>query len=126
MTCSTYEAKYIAASSCICHAIWLRRLLQDIYFSQIDAIKIYVDSKSVMTLAKNLVHHEKSKHIDIHFHFIKEHVKEKNVELTYAKINDQVANIFTKPLAANHFHELKNLLGMKDGIQLSLRGGVSK
>ena len=85
-----------------------------------------MDSKSVMTLAKNLVHHEKSKHIDIHFYFIREHVKKKNVELTNAKTHDQVIDIFTKLLAINHFHKLNNLLGMKDRIQLSLRGGVSK
>ena len=85
-----------------------------------------MDSKSAMALAKNPIYHERSKHIDIHFHFIREHVKEKNVELTYAKTYDQVADIFTKPLVANHFYKLKNLLGMKDGIQLSLRGGVSK
>ena len=48
------------------------------------------------------------------------------MKLTYAKTHDQVADIFTKPFAANHFHKLKNLVGMKDGIQLSLRGGVSK
>ena len=54
------------------------------------------------------------------------HVKEKNVKLTYAKTYDQVADIFIKPLAANHFYKLNNLLGIKDGIQLSLRGGVSK
>ena len=53
MTISTCEAEYVAVSSYICHAIWLKRLLQDIYFSQGDATKIYVDSKSAMALAKN-------------------------------------------------------------------------
>ena len=70
VTLSTCEAEYVAVSLCVCHGIWLRRLLQDIYFSQIDATKIYVDSKSAMVLAKNPVYHERSKHIDIHFHFI--------------------------------------------------------
>ena len=74
-----------------------------------------MDSKLALALAKNLVYHERSKHIDIRFHFIKEHVKEKNVELTYMKTHDQVADIFTKPLAADPFHKLKNLLEMKDG-----------
>ena len=83
-----------------------------------------MDSKSAMALAKNPIYHERSKHIDIRFYFIKEHVKEKNVELTYMKTHYQVANIFTKPLAVDLFYKFKNLLEMKHGRQLSLKEGV--
>ena len=87
-------------------------------------MKMYIDSKSIMTLAKNLVYHEKSKHINIQFYFIREHVKKKYVGLTYVKTHDQVADIFIKPLVVDPFYKLKNLLGMKHERQLSLRWGV--
>jgi hypothetical protein len=61
---STCEAEYIAAALCVCHAIWLRKLMEDLQQKQSKATRIFVDNKSVITLAKNLVHHKHSKHID--------------------------------------------------------------
>jgi hypothetical protein len=98
----------------VCHAIWLRRLLKDINFAQHEATPIYLDSKSTIELAKNPVHHERIKHIDVKYHFIREQVKEKKVELIHVGGEDQVADIFTKPLPTMKFEKFKNLLGMKD------------
>ncbi|KAJ4756551.1 polyprotein [Rhynchospora pubera] len=72
VTLSTCEAEYVAAATCVCHAIWLRQLLKEMNFAQEDATQIYLDSKSVIELAKNPVHHERSKHIDVRYHFIRE------------------------------------------------------
>lgn len=47
-----------------------------------------------------MIRHESSKHIDTHFHFIREHVKENELELIYARTSEQVVDIFTKPLKA--------------------------
>lgn len=120
---STCEAEYVAAATCVCHAIWLRRLLEEINFPQGAATEIYLDSKSAIELAKNPVHHERSKHIDVRFHFMREHIKEKNIELVYVKSEDQVADIFTKPLPVKLFEKFKNLLGMKDGDRIKFKGG---
>jgi hypothetical protein len=54
----------------MCHVIWLRMLLKEINFTQHEAIPIYLDSKSAIELAKNPVHYERSKHIDVKYHFI--------------------------------------------------------
>jgi hypothetical protein len=70
-----------------------------------------VDNKSAIELAKNPVHHERSKHIDVRFHFIREHVKNGDVEMTHVTSRDQVADIFTKPLPAELFNKFKNLFG---------------
>jgi hypothetical protein len=91
----------------VCHAIWLRRLLKEINFAQEEATQIYLDNKSVIELAKNLIHHERSKHIDVKYHFIREQVKEKKVELIHVGSEDQVVNIFTKPLPTMKFRSLK-------------------
>jgi hypothetical protein len=76
VTLSTCEAEYVAASLCVCHAIWLRNLLSKMELKQLGATVIQVDNKAAIELAKNSVNHERSKHIDIRFHFIRDHVKE--------------------------------------------------
>ena len=81
-------------------------MLKHLGFPQENPIKIYVDNRSAIALAKNPVYHKRSKHIDTRYHFIWEHVENKKVELISYKTNDQVAYIFTKPL------KLKLMLGM--------------
>lgn len=58
VTLLTCEAKYVAASSCICHAIWLKKLLTDILMEQKKATEIFVDNVSAIALGKNLIFHE--------------------------------------------------------------------
>ncbi|OIT36790.1 abc transporter c family member 10 [Nicotiana attenuata] len=71
VTLSTCEAEYVAACSCVCHAIWLRSLLEELHQPQKDATKIFVDNKSAIELAKNPVFHERSKHIDTRIFLLK-------------------------------------------------------
>ena len=112
---STCEAEYVAASWCVCHAIWLRNLLSKMELKQPGATVIQVDNRSTMELAKNPVNHERSKHIDVRFHFIREHVKKGSVELVHVASQDQVADIFTKPLPKVLFEKYKKMIGMMDG-----------
>jgi hypothetical protein len=86
-------------------------------------MQIYLDNKSVIDLAKNLVHHERNKHIDVKFYFIREQVKEKKVELIYVNSEDQITNIFTKPLPTMKFEKCKNLLCMKDVKEIKFKRG---
>ncbi|KAE8728448.1 hypothetical protein F3Y22_tig00004355pilonHSYRG00008 [Hibiscus syriacus] len=121
VTLSTCEAEYVATTSCVCHAIWLRNLLKEIGLIQEEPTKVCVDNKSAIALAKNPVFHDRSKHIDIRYHYIRECVARKDVEVEYMKSQDQVADIFTKPLTSEDFLRLRNLLGVT---RSSLRGGV--
>lgn len=124
VTLSTCEAEYVAASWCVCHAIWVRNLLSKLEQKQNEATEIRVDNKSAIELAKNPVNHERSKHIDVRFHFIRDEVKYENVKLVHVASRDQVADIFTKPLPMVLFENCKRMLGMKDGRELILRKGV--
>ncbi|KAK6773345.1 hypothetical protein RDI58_028583 [Solanum bulbocastanum] len=109
VTLSTCEAEYVAATSCTCHAIWLRRLLKELNLPQIEATMICIDNKSAQTVAKNSVYLDRSKHIDTRYHFILEYIAKKEVELKYVKSHDQVADIFTKPLKFEDFQRLSAL-----------------
>ena len=68
---STAEAEYVASCSASCEAVWLRKLLSDLFDLQLDATCIYCDNHSCVKLSKNLVFHDKSKHIEIKYHFIR-------------------------------------------------------
>ncbi|GLT98426.1 hypothetical protein SLE2022_159310 [Rubroshorea leprosula] len=64
VTLSTCEAEFVSAASCVCHAIWLRKLLEMLRIPQDEATTIYIDNKSAIALGKNPMFHDRSKHID--------------------------------------------------------------
>ncbi|KAH9667537.1 hypothetical protein KPL70_021079 [Citrus sinensis] len=121
VTLSTCEAEYVAATSSVCHAIWLINLLKELSLPQEEPTEICVDNKSAIALSKNLVFHDRSKHIDTHYHFIRECITRKEVQIKYVKSLDQATDIFTKPLKQEDFVKFKSLLGVTGS---SLRGGV--
>ncbi|GJZ52039.1 retrovirus-related pol polyprotein from transposon TNT 1-94 [Tanacetum coccineum] len=94
---STTEAKYIAMSGCCAQILWMRSQLTD-YGLGFNNIPMYCDNKSVIALSCNNVQHSRSKHIDIRFHFIKEHVENGVIELFFVNTKYQLADIFTKSL----------------------------
>ena len=111
---STCEAEYVVASWSVRHVVWLRNLLSKLEIMQGEKVLIRVDNKSAIELDKNPVNHERSKHIDVHFHFIKEKVKERSVELEHVGSKEQIADIFTKPLPTTSFQEFRKLLEMRE------------
>ncbi|GKB56302.1 hypothetical protein Tco_0912488 [Tanacetum coccineum] len=74
---------------------------------------MYCDNKSVITLSYNNVQHSRSKHIDIRFHFIKEHVENGVIELYFVNTEYQLEDILTKSLARERIKFLINKLGMR-------------
>jgi hypothetical protein len=115
MTLSMCEAKYVVASWCLCHVIYLKNLLSKMKLKQLGATVIQVDNKLAIELAKNTVNHERSKHIDVRFHFIQDHVNEESVKLVHAESQDQVADIFTKSLPKVLLDKCKKMIDMTDG-----------
>ncbi|KAK2968675.1 hypothetical protein RJ640_001578 [Escallonia rubra] len=112
VTLSTTEAEFVAATSCACQAIWLRKILEELHFKQEEATTIYCDNSSAIKLSKNPVLHGRSKHIDVKVHFLRDLTKEGVIDLIYCRNEDQVADIFTKPLKKAAFQKLRKLLGV--------------
>ena len=106
---SSTEAEYIAAGSCCAQSLWIKYQLED-YRIKLDKILIRCDNKSIIYLFKNSVLHSKTKHIDIRYHFLKEHVANKNIMLDYVCTYEQLADIFTKPLYEERFSYLRREL----------------
>ena len=96
-----------------------------IHVPQEKATTISVDNKSAIQLAKNPTFHDRSKHIDTRYHFVRECVERKDVDLTYVKTNDQTADIFTKALKFEDFARLRSWIGVQKEDQV-LRGDVEK
>ncbi|GJZ86559.1 retrovirus-related pol polyprotein from transposon TNT 1-94 [Tanacetum coccineum] len=109
---SSTEAEYIALSGYCAQILWMRSQLTDYGFG-FNKIPMYYDNKSAIALCCNNVQHSRSKHIDIIFHFIKEHVENGVIELYFVNTEYQLADIFTKALGRNRIEFLINKLGMR-------------
>nr|GEU45186.1 ribonuclease H-like domain-containing protein [Tanacetum cinerariifolium] len=102
---SSTEAEYIALSGCCAQVIWMRSQLTD-YGLGFNKVPMYYDNKSAIALCCNNVAYSRSKHIDIKFHFIKEQVENRVVELYFVNTEYQLANIFTKALCREELNFL--------------------
>jgi hypothetical protein len=110
---STAEAEYVAAASCCSQVLWMKTQLGD-YGYTMRRIPIYCDSTSAIQITANPVQHSRTKHIDIRYHFIKDHVEKGNIELHFVESTLQLADLFTKPFDETRFTFLLSKLGMLD------------
>lgn len=84
---------------------------------ELKSFKLIVDDKSAIALYKNLVLHDRSKHIDTKFHYIRECMESSRMEIDHIGTNDQLAYILTKVLGRNRFIELHERLGIRQLVQ---------
>ncbi|KAJ9548153.1 hypothetical protein OSB04_020696 [Centaurea solstitialis] len=111
MSTSTAEVEYVAPRSCCAQVLWMRNQLLD-YGFQLSKIPIYCDNTSAIAITNNPVLHSKTKHIEIRYHFIRDHVMNGDVELHFITTEYQLADLFTKPLDEKRFNQLISELGM--------------
>lgn len=111
---SSCEAEFMAATAAACQGVWLRNLLEQITNKKQGPVIIFVDNKSAIDLAKNPVFHGRSKRIDIRYHFIRECVERKEVEIRHISSDNQRANVLTKAMSAIKFDRMRALLGLKN------------
>ncbi|GJU66472.1 retrovirus-related pol polyprotein from transposon TNT 1-94 [Tanacetum coccineum] len=109
---STAEAEYVSLSACCAQVIWMRTQLLD-YGYKYNRIPMYCDSKSAIAISCNPVQHSKTKHIDIRYHFIKEHVEKGIVEIYFVGTEYQLTDLFTKALPKERFEYLVHRIGMR-------------
>ncbi|KAJ9547529.1 hypothetical protein OSB04_020072 [Centaurea solstitialis] len=108
---STAEAEYVATGSCCAQILWMKNQLQD-YDQQLTQVPILCDNSSAIAIANNPVLHSRSKHIDIRYHVIRDHISKGDIELHFIHTEYQLADLFTKPLDEARFNFLVGELGM--------------
>lgn len=109
---SSCGPKYIAAAAGACQGVWLARLLKDLIGSEPGAPVLKVDNKSAINLSKNPVHHDRSKHIDTKYHYIRECVDGGRIILEQIPTVDQLADILTKSFGRMKLQELCDRIGV--------------
>lgn len=100
---SSTEAEYVVVTSAGTQVLWLRKILEEIGEKQIHGTVIYCDNVSAIKLAKNPVYHSRTKHFDLKYHFIRDLVQKKDIELKHINTQHQLADIFTKAVAKDQF-----------------------
>lgn len=118
---SSTEAEHQGAVKASCEAVWLRCMLADMHVFQAGPTPLFYDNQAVLKLAKNLVFHERTKHVETHCHYIGELVEDGCIQLLYVPIMEQPTNIFTKPLGPDKFVKFKGSIGVVN--RLSIKGG---
>ncbi|KAJ4723126.1 Retrovirus-related Pol polyprotein from transposon TNT 1-94 [Melia azedarach] len=109
VTLSTTEAEYMALTEVAKEGIWLKGLVSDLGLHHDQAI-VYYDSLSAICLAKDQVHHERTKHIDVRYHFLR---SEKRIKVNKMGTADNPADMFTKPVSHSKFQHFLDLLNVK-------------
>jgi hypothetical protein len=82
---------------------------------------VHCDNQSCIKLTENLVFHDRSKHIDMRYHYIRDLVQRKTVKLQYIATSEKVADILTKPLTSRQFVQLRGKLGVTENDFLAER-----
>ena len=109
----------VSASMVTSHALWLRRILEDLGEGHGQATSIFCDNKSTVAMTKNPINHSYIKHIAIKHNFTREVVENGEVQLLYCKMEEQVVDIFTKALPKGKFQLFREIL---DVMKKTLKG----
>ncbi|GJY49491.1 hypothetical protein Tco_0439447 [Tanacetum coccineum] len=109
---SSVEAEYISLSVCCAQVIWMRTQLLDYEF-RFNKILIYCDSKSAIAISCNPVQHSRTKHINIRYNLIKEHVEKGTIKLYFIRTKYQLADLFIKVVPKERFEFLVHNIGMR-------------
>jgi hypothetical protein len=108
---STAEAEYVATGSCCVQLLWMRQTLKD-YGYTMNHIPLLCDNESAIKTVYNPCEHCRTKHIGIRHHFLRDHAIKGDIVISHVGTNDQLADIFTKPLDEKRFCELRSELNI--------------
>jgi hypothetical protein len=111
---SSAEAEFRGMAKGLCELLWLRRLLTEIGFAPNDEIDLFCDNKAAIDISHNPVQHDRTKHVEVDRHFIKQNLENKIIRFPFVKSEDQLADILTKAVCSKNFYNSLDKLGMKD------------
>ena len=109
---SSVESEYVAASQCAAEGTWLTRLADEVGLYDPEPLPIYCDSTGAANLAKNPVQHQRTKHVDIKYHFVRQKVCAGEVTMLYVRTDKQPADSLTKALPLQKFELCRAAMGL--------------
>ena len=114
ITLSSTESEYVALTHASKDIIWLHKLLKELSFLHPLSLPtaLHCDNQGAIELSKDSKFHARTKHIDVHFHFVRQTVAQGHVTIKYCPTEDMVADIFTKSLARIKFEKFRGLLNV--------------
>ncbi|CAM8956843.1 unnamed protein product [Rhodiola kirilowii] len=122
---SSAEAEYRVMAQASCELVWLTRLLSDFQVQIPLPITLHCDSNAALHIARNPVFHERTKHVELDCHVVRQHVSSGFLAPQYVQSSSQLADLFTKPLPGELLSHLCSKLNVSNYIHtLSLRGGI--
>jgi hypothetical protein len=107
---STAEAELMSVCECVKEVKWIYQLLIEMGTKTQTPVVIHEDNQSTIKISENDAHHDRTKHIDIRHHFVRDEIKSKIIKMQWVRTNEQVADILTKPLTSPTFILLRNKL----------------
>jgi len=119
---SSAEAEYRSMRRVVAELAWLSRLLHELTITDLTPIPVKCDNQAAIYIAKNPVFHERTKHIELDCHFVRHKLMAGLIRLTHVPTQQQLADLFTKPLTGLRHHFLKSKLGVQS--PSNLKGGV--
>ena len=111
---SSIKAEYRSMVHGICELLWLRTLLTEIGYEPKEPMLLYCDNQAAREIANNSVQHDRTKHIEVDRHFIKEKLLLKLVEIHFVRSSEQLANILTCAVSTEVLHKSLDKLGLED------------
>jgi hypothetical protein len=114
---STAEAVYVAAGQCCAQLLWMRQTLQNFGYN-LSKVPLLCDNESAIRMADNPIEHNRTKHIGVWHHFLRDHQQKRDIEVYHINTENQLADIFTKPLDEKWFCRLHSELNVLDSRNL--------
>ena len=114
---SSTEAEYKAVANATAEIIWVQSLLQELGLSQPQPPILWCDNIGATYLSANPVFHARTKHIEVDYHFVRERVSQKQLQIKFISSKDQLADIFTKPLPLPQFEACRRNLTLLSSLE---------
>ena len=109
---SSVEAEYRGSVNACIQAVWLQGILSEFDFGSALSTIIFCDNQSAIKISTDPVTRKRTKHVEIHMHYIRELVHDRTIILQYCPTDEQIADIFTKRFSENKFTYLYSMLGV--------------